>query len=68
MSEFAHRVHSFEDNITATWNSSLIAEYVRPYLLENEINLVRDFKPVRISSFKSDIDVRTTFYTKINLQ
>lgn len=32
---------SFKDNITALWDADLIAEYVKPYIEEYKIDIVR---------------------------
>lgn len=32
---------SFKDNITAIWDADLIAEYVKPYIEEHKIDIVR---------------------------
>lgn len=32
---------SFKDNITAMWDVDLIAEYVKPYIEEHKIEIVR---------------------------
>lgn len=32
---------SFKDNITAMWDADLIAEYVKPYIEEHRIDIVR---------------------------
>ncbi|KAI5123227.1 hypothetical protein M0805_001316 [Coniferiporia weirii] len=47
----------FKDNITMFWDAQLVADYVRPYLLEHKIDIVLTFDGHGISSHPNHISL-----------
>ncbi|KAI0041869.1 hypothetical protein FA95DRAFT_648391, partial [Auriscalpium vulgare] len=46
-----------QDNFTATWDASLIAETVEPYVVDNEITTILTFDPRGVSSHPNHLSL-----------